>query len=168
EVREERFRLLRAGAQFLGRRQHAPLLQKAFVFTRARVGLDQLVELKPQPVGPLRALRLVRIELCACLFGRGERLERAYIVRPELTQRRVRIEKVQVQRRVKQADVLVLPTDVEQPAGGLLQLCGRGKGAIDPGATAPFTLDGAADDQLRTRARQSASRQPQVASRGIS
>src|SRR5439155_10286047 len=107
--------------------------RESLVLAGLRRRLFQLIELELEPVRPLRTLRFVRIELGAqplCLGERGERLRELCA---QLAELRVCIEEIEVERRVEQADVLVLTGDVQQPSRCGLQLGSRGESSVDPG-----------------------------------
>src|SRR5438067_971426 len=157
----------RAGAELLRRRQHPPLLREPLVLARVRRGLFQLVELELEPIRPLRPLRFVRIELGAQPLCPGERGEGLGEVRAQLAELRVRIEEIEVERRIEQADVLVLAGDVQQASRRGLQLGGSGESTIDPGTAAPLALHGAAHHQLASSRGQPQALEPCVAGGGV-
>ncbi len=149
--------------KLLRRGEHAPLLRQPLVLAGLGRGLFQLVELEAKPVSPLRALRLVGVELGAPLLRLRQRRVRRGEFAPQPRELRVRVEHVEVERRIEKAHVLVLAADVEQAAGCRLELRGGGQGTVDPGAASPLPLQRAPHHQLGSRGGQPQGEEPRVA-----
>jgi hypothetical protein len=162
-LRQQLRRLLRPRAQLLRRRQHPPLLRELLVLAGRGVRLDQLVELEGQPIRPLGTLRLVPVQPRARSLRLRQRGEGLRVLPPQIAQLRVAVQEVEVELRVEQVHVLVLPGDVEQPAGGGLKLGRGGQGSVDPRPAAPFAVHRAAHHQLVARRRQPERGQARVA-----
>ena len=135
----------------LGAREHLPGRRQLDVFSRLpwlEGRSIELTELKDRELMPRGAIRRRAPDVPERLDRRSKRGERLAQRLDQRAKRAERVENRQMGRGIEQGLVLVLPVQLDQTPGQILERAGRGERAVDEGAAASLGRDFAANQQL--------------------